>query len=664
MLKNRGITLKLVLSFSLVGSVVFVLIVAYNYYFSRRIIEKNVQENVKNLAISSANRIEAVLRPVQKIPENLAYFLENDTYGEKELFQLLYDVVTKNREIYGAGIAFEPRAFKKDTVYYAPYFYRPGSYVAIKYLDEHYNYFMWDWYQIPKELGKPEWTEPYFGEGGEIIMSSYAVPFYRTVEGERQLRGVVIVDISLDWLAEIVSSIRILKTGFGFLITENGTFVAYPNKRFVMNHTIFSAAEEARDSTIREIGRSMVRGESGFVPFKDPVSRSDSYMYYTPIQSNGWSLGVVFPHDELGADIVDLNKVVILLGISGIALLCVTALIVSRSITGPLRAMAGAASHIAMGNLDAPLPDVASGDEVGRLSQAFQYMQDSLKDYIGQVAKAATERERVESELRIASDIQMSILPKSFRTDYEGGKLDVSASIKPAREVGGDFYDFFELDEGHVCFVIADVSGKGMPAALFMAVTKTLVKAKAGVMVGPAEILASVNDELARENELTMFVTIFCAVLKVKSGRVTFASGGHNPPVLVGRGGEVRFIREPQGLVVGVMDDISYATGELFLQRGDCLFLYTDGVVEAQNATGYFFGEELLGATLEAHCGLSARELTDAVSQAITTFAEGAEQSDDITMLAVRYVGVDQSAESCMSESNRNVRTLDVESLM
>jgi sigma-B regulation protein RsbU (phosphoserine phosphatase) len=639
MLRNRGITLRLVLFFSLIGSVVFVLIVAYNYYFSRRIIEQKVEENARNLAVSSANRIEAVLRPVQKIPENLAYFLENDTYGEKEIFQLLYDVVTKNKEIYGAGIAFEPRAFKRDAVHYAPYFYRPGSYVAIKYLDEHYDYFMWDWYQIPRELGTPEWTEPYFGEGGEIVMSSYSVPFYRTVDGKRQLRGVVCVDISLDWLAEIISSIRILNTGFGFLITENGAFVYHPQKSLIMNHTIFSAAEETGNTTIKEIGRRMVRGESGFMPFKDPLSGRNSYVFYAPIRSNGWSLGVVFPVNELDADIIGLNKIVVLLGLLGIVLLCVTALLVSRSITGPLRAMAGAASRIATGNLDAPVPEVASGDEVGKLAQALHFMQDSLKGYIGQVAAAAAEKERVDSELRIASEIQMSILPKSFRTQYTGGRLDVSASIKPAREVGGDFYDFFDLDDENVCAVIADVSGKGVPAALFMAVTKTLVKAKAGAMTDPAEIIAAVNDELAQENELTMFVTIFCAVLHVPSGRLLYVSGGHNPPAIVRPGSGIRFVREPQGLVVGAMEGVGYRGGELLMERGDGLFLYTDGVVEAQNERGEFYGDDRMRVVLERCSGMSAESLTNAVLESLSAFTEGAEQSDDITMLALRYLG-------------------------
>ncbi len=641
MLRNRGITLRLVVFFSAIGSLVFVLIVAYNYYFSRQTIEKNVLENAKNLAISSANRIEAVLRPVQKIPENLAYFLENDTYGDNDLFQLLYDVVTKNKEIYGVGVAFEPRAFKRDAIYYAPYFYRPSSYVAIKYLDEHYDYFMWDWYQIPRELGTAEWTEPYFGEGGEIVMSSYSVPFYRTVDGNRQLRGVVCADISLDWLAEIVSSIRILKTGFGFLITENGTFVVYPDKKLVMNHTIFSAAEEAGDPRIRDIGRRMIRGESGFVPFRDPITKGDAYIYYTPIKSNGWSLGIVFPQKELDADVLGLNKIVLLLGLSGIALLCIAALVVSRSITGPLRSMAGAASHIAGGNLDVPIPFAAQGDEVGKLAQAFQYMQDSLKDYIRQVTDAATERERAESELRIASNIQMSILPKSFRTDYQGGRLDVSASIRPAREVGGDFYDFFELDDDNVCAVIADVSGKGVPAALFMAVTKTLLKAKSGMTADPALMLTSLNNELARDNEMTMFVTVFCAVLNVASGRIRYASGGHNPAVVIASDGSMRLVGEPKGLVVGALEDITYETGDLVLQKGEYLFLYTDGVVEAQNSRGEFFGDDRMLAALAEGRDLNAKALTDSVLQAVTAFAGEADQSDDITMLALRFLGYD-----------------------
>jgi phosphoserine phosphatase RsbU/P len=640
MFRNRGIAFKLVFLISLVGCSVFVAIVGYNYYISRGIIERNVQENVKLLGLSTTNRIDAVLQAVEKIPENLAYSMESSNLGESELFQLLYDVVTKNPEIYGIGIAFEPRAFLKDRDDFAVYFYRPGNYIGIKYLDKHYNYFMWDWYQIPRETNGAAWIEPYFGEAGEIIMVSYSVPFYKKVDGERRFVGVITVDLSLERLTEIMSSVKVLKTGYGFLVSQNGTFVAHPVKKLIMNETIFSVAEALNDPSLRELGRDMIHGRSGFVPVENiGVRKGRFWMYFTPIPSNGWSLGIIFPAEELAADVLGLNNVVIALGIVGVALLSLMTLVIARSMTSPLRAIAKATSGIAEGNLDIALPPAKSADEVGRLTESFGHMQSSLKDHIKKLTAATAERERMESELRIASEIQMSILPRSSLTLAGTEAFELHALIRPAREVGGDFYDYFNLEDGRVCFVMADVSGKGIPAALFMAVTKTLIKGRAITSGKPARILQSVNDEVAAENDQNMFVTVFCGIMDLQSGRVVYSNGGHNPPVLLKRGGEAAYVREPVSLLVGIIADTPYAEGEITLGPGDCLFLYTDGVVEAQNTAGEFFGDDRLLALLQRAPEQDPEGLSNLVLSEVRAFSGEAEQSDDITMMAIRWKG-------------------------
>ena len=197
MFKNKGIAFKLVVFFTLSSAAIFAVIFSYNYLVSRRMIKKGIEENSANLITTTTSRIEVLLTSTQKVPQNVAYLLENMNYDESELFKVLYAIVERNPEIYGAAVAFEPYAFDKTKKYYAPYFYKVNGGVSFKYLDKFYDYFTWDWYQIPRELEQPQWTEPYFGEGGGILMSSYAVPFYRVVDGTRKLAGVIVVDISL-----------------------------------------------------------------------------------------------------------------------------------------------------------------------------------------------------------------------------------------------------------------------------------------------------------------------------------------------------------------------------------------------------------------------------------------------------------------------------------
>ena len=653
MWKNRGIAFKLILAICVSVGLIFILIFSFNYRFSRNIIEKNVEDNARNLVQSQVNRIETVLLSVKKIPEILASFLENGSYHEEELLFLLRTVVENNPEIYGAAIAFEPYTFDRGLLYYAPYFYKHNGKIEFMNLGTpSYLYAYLDWYQIPKELNRPDWSEPYYDEGGgNILMATYSVPFYKNVGEKRQFMGIVTADINLGWFQEVVSSIQVLQTGYGFLISKNGTVITHPLKQLIMNETLFGVAEGRADTHLREIGRKMIRGESGFVPFRSIDSEKECWMYYTPIPSNGWSLAVLFPQDEFMADIVRLNRIVIILGITGLLLLSIAVAFIARSITNPLRAMARATKEIATGNLDVELPPAKSGDEVGKLSEAFQYMEKSLKEYIQQLTETTASKERIESELKIAHDIQMSILPKIFPPFPDRKEFDIFAMIEPAREVGGDFYDFFFIDDEHFCFTIGDVSGKGVPASLFMAVTKTLIKAKTLGDADPGSILTKVNKDLSQGNEACMFVTSFIAVLNTKTGELLYANGGHNPPLMIrsenhppfreggdeGFSGEVEFLAVSKGLVVGVMEDYVYQTDRIPLKPGDSIFIYTDGVTEAMNEQEELFSDERLKKQTIKLQGKSIQEIIAGTMEEIKSFSHGAPQSDDITMMVMRF---------------------------
>jgi len=641
MLKNKGIAFKLVLFFTLSSALIFAAIFSYNYLVSRRMIEKGIEENSANLITTTTSRIEVLLTSTQKVPQNAAYLLENTNYDEAELFKVIYAIVEKNPEIYGAAVAFEPYAFDKKKKYFAPYFYKNGGGISFKYLDRFYDYFSWDWYQIPRELEQPQWTEPYFGEGGGILMSSYAVPFFRVVDGTRKLTGVIVVDISLAELRDIVSSIKILKSGYGFLISKNGTFVTHPIKEYIMNETIFSVAEERNDTMLREAGRKMIQGQTGYSAksVKSAVTGKSCIMTYVPIKSNGWSLGVLFPYDELMSDITNLNHIVIALGIIGLALLATAVVFIARSITKPLTQMANIAGRIGRGDLEAQVPEIRTRDEVGKLASALDYMKTSLKDYIRELTATTASRQRMESELKIARNIQMGILPKTFPPFPERTDFDIHALTLPAREVGGDFYDFFLIDKDHLCFVIGDASGKGIPAALFMAFTKTLIKAKASANLETGALMEQVNDELGKGNDADMFITVFCAILNTVTGELCYTNGGHNPPIVLRSGGDESYLDGPGELVVGIMEGSRYSTRSLVLEPGDGLFLYTDGVTEAMNEADEIFSTDRLLDVLVSCRGKTVSDITACVGGAIDDFCKDTPQYDDITMMALRYEG-------------------------
>lgn len=639
LLRNRGIAFKLILLCCASSAFIFLVIFGYTYRFSRNTIERDTRERAENLARNAVYRIETILNAVENVPEGMASVLGNCSLTREEMLRMLRASVLDNPEVYGAILAFEPYALDRKTRYFAPYFYRHKGDILTT--DPHSRaHIDWEWYQAPKRLGKPGWSEPYFDTGfGKIIMSTYSVPLYRIRQDEKGFLGVVTADISLDQLSDIVSSIRILRTGFGVLISKKGTFVTHPDKSLIMKGTIFDLARERRDPRLSEIGKRMLAGESGFAPFPIVAAGKPSWFYFAPIPSSGWSLAVVFPEEELAEDIIALHRMVIFLGCAGLFLLFLAVILIARSITGPLRAMAAATEAIASGDLDVELPPATSLDEVGKLTESFRSMKVSLKDHIRQVAEAAAERERINGELNIARDIQMNILPAGFPLLPPRDRYDLRALIEPAKEVGGDFYDFFPVDENRLCFVIADASGKGVPAALFMAVSMTLLKATARRGIPPEEILARVNDELSRDNRVNMFVTVFCGILDTATGEVIFANAGHNYPLLMGTSGEAHFLKTVNGPALGVMENAPYRRETLQLEPGDSFFLYTDGVTEAMNTAEELFGDDRLQRELETLAGADLDCVTTGIMERVKEFAAGAPQSDDITIMAVHYRG-------------------------
>jgi sigma-B regulation protein RsbU (phosphoserine phosphatase) len=642
MLANRNIASKLILVITVCSVLIFTVTIGYFYYSTRQVMERGLEKNARNLVLASVNRVETALSATGKVAEGLVGSLETGNYSEQALNTLLKRTLADNPEIYGLGAAFDPEVTGNRTKPDVPYFYRKNGQLIFSGEDD-FQFLTLDWYQIPKELGKMEWSEPYFDEGsGATLMTTCSVPFFEGTGEAKKVRGVVVADVSLDWLTDLVASIKVLKTGYSFLLSRNGTMLTHPDKEMIMNETIFSIAETQHNPELREIGRRMVHGESGFIPYAD-ISGVKSWMYYAPVSSTGWTLAVVFPEAELFAEVRSLTITVGLMGLAGILLLAGAVALIARSITTPLHDLAEATEVIASGNFDAELPPVRSRDEVGKLTQAFVSMNQALKEYIRNLTETTAAKERIQSELKVATDIQASLLPRIFPAFPDRPEFDIFATMDPAKEVGGDFYDFFFIDHDNLCFLIADVADKGVPAALYMMVTKTLLKSEGQRLGEPDQILSCVNNTLATDNESCMFATVFCAILDTRTGEVRFANAGHNPPLILDAQG-TRYLPLKAGFVLGPMEGSVYETERIVLQPGDTLFLYTDGVTEAKNPAEELFGESQLLRALEGGPKEDLSEMIHAIRTAVSRHANGADQSDDVTMLAIKYRGAGTDA--------------------
>ena len=294
------------------------------------------------------------------------------------------------------------------------------------------------------------------------------------------------------------------------------------------------------------------------------------------------------------------------------------------------------AEAIAGGDLDAPLELASDQDTLGK---ALRTMTIEMKSYIRNLTEVTAAKERIQSELRVATDIQVSLLPRIFPAFPDRPEFDIYATMDPAKEVGGDFYDFFFIDDNRLCFLIADVADKGVPAALYMMVAKTLLKTEAQRCGAPDEILSGVNAILAADNENCMFVTVFCAILDTRTGEVRFANAGHNPPLVTGQSG-FAYMTPKVGFVLGPIPDSTYECESIVLRTGDTLFLYTDGVTEAKNPEAELYGEQRLLDALKRSPTGNLTDMIHLIRAEVQQHANGAPQSDDVTMLAITYRGV------------------------
>lgn len=282
---------------------------------------------------------------------------------------------------------------------------------------------------------------------------------------------------------------------------------------------------------------------------------------------------------------------------------------------------------------------IQTGDEIQALSDSFSRMMNDIDEYVVNLAKMTAEKERIGAELNVATQIQADMLPRIFPAFPERTEFDIYASMNPAKEVGGDFYDFFLVDDDHLAIVIADVSGKGVPAALFMVIAKTLIKNHAQLGECPADVFTSVNNQLCEGNEAGLFVTAWMGILSLTDGRFTYVNAGHNPPLLMKKGGIFQYMKSRPGFVLAGMEDIRYRQSEIFLEPGDRIYIYTDGVTEATDIRDNLYGEERLEQNLNHRRTLPIQDMCTGVLTSVQEFFGEADQFDDITMLAMEFRG-------------------------
>ncbi len=525
-------------------------------------------------------------------------------------------------------------------------------------IDPKYDVRTRDWFNRALEKKSLGWSEPYVGVIARNLRVNCSAP---VMKGERTV-AVIGLNVPLTTIQERIIKMRINNQGKAYLVSQDRRILAREGldttsdkwKERQPEHFFTFDDQKA----MPQLDKSLASSHPGIM--RGLLNKQDSFVAYAPISTTGWSVLFVLPVEAVYAPIKQTEQAIIKeskdardqvylhIGISlavlGALFLLILAGItmvsrrVAKKITAPILALEEGAEIIGNGNLEHRL-QLDTGDEIQQLGDTFNNMAADLSRHIRELTETTAAKERIQSELKLATDIQASLLPRIFPPFPDRTDIELYALMEPAKEVGGDFYDFFLLDENRICLVIGDVSDKGVPAALYMMVAKTLLKSEALRDADPAKVLERVNSILALDNETSMFVTVFCAILDITTGQLACANAGHLPPLIQKADGSTAYHSFSPGFVLGPMPDISYTTEQITLQPGELFLLYTDGVNEAVNPKLEEYGEQRLLACVNNCPGGAPEQIINAIRSEVQTFANGAQQSDDITILALRYRG-------------------------
>ncbi len=500
-------------------------------------------------------------------------------------------------------------------------------------------YKLYPWFKaVPKEENV-FWSEPYIAESFDekAPVVTCLIPF--KFQGSDKFDGLVAVSMNLEVIRNDISKFEKDSIGKFWVISPKGQFIIHPNEKLQNTTTIQKIAEGKGGGMLQQAYRDLQQKKAGSIEI--PVSTvydSSVMVLYAPVKDLGWGVGFVCSKKEFEEPLRDLQlKIVSFMLIWLIVLLLIINLICRRSVK-PLLDLSKVALEYGRGNFEAELPENISHDEIGVMNDAFHRMRKNLLQHIDLVRKAASEQQRTQSELEIAQQIQQSALPVEFPMH---GEVEVYARMTAAKMVGGDFYDFFFVDDKHLAVVIADVSGKGIPAALYMMNAKALIRNTAKTGVSVSEVFARVNNELCHGGA-NLFVTVFMAILNIETGELSYVNAGHNPPYYFDKNG-YKMLSVKTNIVLGGLENISFTEERMQMKAGERLFLYTDGVNEAQNCNGDFYGNERLTAILNTELQ-SSYDVLSVVQDDVAAFTQGAEQSDDMTMLEMLYCAMPKNA--------------------
>ena len=598
---------------------------------SRKAVREEALNGAAQVLDNTVQRVNVLMQRVEIASDNFMWLPLRHLDVADSMFVYSRRILTCNPDLNGCSIAFEPDFFPDKGHYFSAYTYNDdGKFDTTQEGNPSYDYHYMDWYQAPKLLDEPVWIEPFVDFNpedvyAEEIIASYCRPMK---DSKGHYVGTFSTDISMEWISKTISEVKPYPNSYCIMIGQSGTFFVHPDTTKLLRESIFTPTLEHPDTALTNLGHAMQRGETGVR--KLVFEGKESYVFYKPLGITGWSVAMVCPASDIFGGYMRLYKIVIFIVIAGLILMRLAFSRIIKRELKPLNTLALQAETIASGQFDKTLPRDNRIDEIGKLTQSFSDMQHSLVNYISELKRTTAVKASIESELKVASDIQMGMIPRVFPPFPERQDIDLYASMTPAKVVGGDLYDYF-LQNERLYFCVGDVSGKGIPAAMFMAITRDLFRIIAQQNRSPWEIATMMNNFLVKDNDQSMFVTMFIGMVDLPKGRLEYCNCGHNVPILDGKFLEMGSTNQPLGLW-----ECKAFEGEVIEDiRNRQLLVYTDGLNEAENERQERLGDDRLLEAMQGTEQLTSEEIIHRLKVVVSNHRAGAEPNDDLTLLCL-----------------------------
>ena len=623
------------------------------YQIALEVLEEEEEQRYEVMLDWEAEYVRRSLSHVRMAALNTVYAFEMTLDRPDQIQALVERIVRDNKSIRSCGLSFVDSYYPQKGRLFMPYAERRGDSVVGR--DRNHsvsNYLEEEWFSEAIKGDSGVWSKPFMGgSNGQTPLIAYLLPIH---DKSGRVAAVLGADFSLDMLREKLrkadQKARIsaddsssIFFAYSFIIDREGTYLAHPDSTLILNENILEHAKAQADTTLLHVVRQMIGGKKGIMDETEDgedveINDRASHIFYTPVKNCGLSIGIVVPNLSLKIFGYVLGVFLLFFIFVGLVVVFVAIKFGIRRMVRPLNRLTVSAEEVAKGNFETSLPKIKHYDEVGMLRDSFENMQRSLVKYIDELTETTKQKASIESELTIAHRIQMSMLPKVFPPYPERNDIDIYGELTPAKAVGGDLFDFYIRDE-RLFFCIGDVAGKGIPASLVMVVTRSLFRNISSHLTHPGHIVETLNDALSDSNDSNMFVTLFVGVLNLATGHLDYCNAGHDAPVLIGYQG-LGLLPCEANLPVGVMPGWKFKSQKALIDPHTTIFLYTDGLTEAENIDHDLFGEQRMLNELtplrEADT-YKPEQVISHITLAIHDFVGEAEQSDDLTMLAIQY---------------------------